>query len=213
MVLYLIHNKINGKYYVGKTIYSLERRWSEHQTDARSGSSSYLHRAIRKYGAENFVISPLMSTLGSDEELKKWEVELISLFRANDPNHGYNLTKGGEGMSGFVVPDETRRKISETLRTKYETTELRQRLSKAHMGLHGVGMTGKTHSEDSRRKMSASRQGIPSKKRGVPLSDEHKAQLREAWKQRPPMTDETRQRLSETTAAYWKRRKAEETNE
>lgn len=116
MVVYLVHNTVNGKYYVGKTIGSLKQRWAVHKSYAKRGSTSYLHRAMRKYGAENFVISPLMSTLTTDADLLHWEKELIALFMANDPAHGYNLTQGGEGASGVRHSQESRHRRSQMMK-------------------------------------------------------------------------------------------------
>lgn len=54
-IIYLITNAINDKKYVGQTIKSLKRRSNAHKRDAFKYQSSLpLHRAMRKYGIENF---------------------------------------------------------------------------------------------------------------------------------------------------------------
>jgi len=35
-------------------------------------------------------------------ELDYWETFFIALFKARDPNHGYNICKGGEGFTGYL---------------------------------------------------------------------------------------------------------------
>ena len=49
-VVYYIVNTINGKMYVGQTIYSLKKRFYEHEHCKKYP----IGKAIRKYGKENF---------------------------------------------------------------------------------------------------------------------------------------------------------------
>src|ERR1051326_4564368 len=116
MVVYLIHNTVNGKYYVGETTRTLDCRWKEHLKHARLGSKTYLHRAIRKYGTAAFQVHALMSSLRTSEQLKEQERFLIRLFRASDSNFGYNRTPGGEGVGPEPKSEEHRRKIGEGVR-------------------------------------------------------------------------------------------------
>jgi hypothetical protein len=52
--IYLLRNLINGKGYVGKSIQK-DIRWNVHRKAAFSGRSTLaIHRAIRKYGWNNF---------------------------------------------------------------------------------------------------------------------------------------------------------------
>ena len=62
--IYKITNIINGKIYIGKTKYLIESRFREHikcahREDAHSNTGSYLHKAINKYGENNFIIEVL----------------------------------------------------------------------------------------------------------------------------------------------------------
>jgi hypothetical protein len=63
--LYLVRNLIDGSMYVGQTIRLVEKRWKQHLYQARKGVETHLHRAIRKYGAENFVVDPIVP-IGDD---------------------------------------------------------------------------------------------------------------------------------------------------
>lgn len=54
-------------------------------------------RAIKKYGWENFQKEILYSNLTKEEAGLK-EREMISLYRTNEKEFGYNLTDGGEGL-------------------------------------------------------------------------------------------------------------------
>jgi group I intron endonuclease len=110
MILYMIVNKINGKYYIGKTTTSLKHRWYFHKYNTAHDGKTYLYRAMRKHGVDNFEIHELGSHYKSDEELKKWEAAFIQLFKSQDPKRGYNLTAGGDGATGYTHSAETRKR-------------------------------------------------------------------------------------------------------
>lgn len=100
--LYLVRNLVNGKMYCGKTTYTIERRWKQHKYDARRQVyNSHLHRAMRKYGPENFVIDPIIPVgedIVDEQGLNAAEMLFIRLLRINCEL--MNLTDGGEGTSG-----------------------------------------------------------------------------------------------------------------
>ena len=61
-IIYKITNKINSKVYIGETIRTLKVRWNEHKSESYTeghGYSYHLHCAIRKYGAENFLVEEI----------------------------------------------------------------------------------------------------------------------------------------------------------
>jgi group I intron endonuclease len=124
MIVYLITNKKTGKKYVGQTIKTLKRRWSLHLSDATRGSAMYLHRAIRKYGEENFSVKPL-HVCESREELNLSEVFYISLLRTKSPK-GYNMSDGGQGAVGTLQTEESREKRSKALQGKPWTSSRRR---------------------------------------------------------------------------------------
>ena len=87
-VIYLIKDKTNDKIYVGQTTRSVEERFLEH-----SKADSYLGRAIRKHGKENFSIEILVECQ-TQKELDEQERIFIEKFNCKHPN-GYNFTEGG----------------------------------------------------------------------------------------------------------------------
>ena len=91
--VYRATNLINGKYYIGKTKYSMEERRQSHYTEV---PNTYFHRALRKYGRDNFEWDILFE---SDDEghLYRKEKLYIKLFDTYIP-HGYNMTTGGDGQ-------------------------------------------------------------------------------------------------------------------
>lgn len=95
--IYKIQNKINNKIYIGQTRYNINKRWSEHCFSSFELNSNYpLHRAIRKYGKENFTIDIVEEI--SDDLLNEHEVYWIGFYHSYAPlGKGYNATLGGEG--------------------------------------------------------------------------------------------------------------------
>lgn len=147
MIIYVITNTLNGKKYVGKTTKNLEHRWKEHLTTARSRRSYPLYRAMRKYGTIHFTCEVLATGL-DEEEINALEVEWIAKLKTFERGLGYNLTKGGDGMSGFSHSGATREKISIRARNRNPVSdETKKRM--------GDARRGKTHTEEARLKISA----------------------------------------------------------
>lgn len=91
--IYQIINDINQKIYVGKTEYTLEKRFNEHCQDAykERNEKRPLYAAMRKYGIEHFHIE-LIETTDNPEEREVYWIEKKQSFK-----YGYNATIGGEG--------------------------------------------------------------------------------------------------------------------
>lgn len=97
---------VTNKVYVGITTETIEKRKGRHIRESfNSKSQSYhyhFHRAIRKYGPEQFEWSQLECITSNSREnliycLKQLEVKYISLF--DSYNSGYNSTIGGDDSS------------------------------------------------------------------------------------------------------------------
>ena len=77
MIVYLITNLVNGKQCVGQTKRSLAKRWNEYRNHATGGHQNALtHKAIRKYGVENFTIE-VVCEVDSQESLDLAEIAFI----------------------------------------------------------------------------------------------------------------------------------------
>jgi group I intron endonuclease len=134
MVIYLLTNTVNGKRYVGQTVKTLSARWSQHKTFAKNGNAGHnecpITRAIRKYGSDAFT-AEVVFTCSDKIALNKAEREYIVSFGTKSPN-GYNVTDGGDGVSGWTHSEETRRKIGEANKNKEHqprSIETRQKVS------------------------------------------------------------------------------------
>lgn len=88
--IYRVTNTVNGKSYVGRTIQRRPRdRWAAHKSDTKRGSSMLLHRAMRKYGVENFTFEIILELEGTKCEIAKEETRLIRFEGTLSPR-GYN---------------------------------------------------------------------------------------------------------------------------
>ena len=96
--IYKIINKTNNQVYIGQTI-DFERRKYEHlnryNLQESKVESSYLYRAMRKYGIENFEFLILEET--EKEKLNDLEKHYIKEY--NSFYNGYNMTEGGQNDS------------------------------------------------------------------------------------------------------------------
>lgn len=91
--IYQIQNDINQKIYIGKTEFSIEKRFKEHCKDAfcEQKENRPLYMAMRKYGIEHFHIS-LIEETDCPEERERYWIEILGSFK-----NGYNATLGGDG--------------------------------------------------------------------------------------------------------------------
>ena len=91
--IYKIINDINQKIYIGKTEFSIEKRFQEHCKDAfrERCEKRPLYSAMRKYGIEHFHIEQIEETDNPEERERYW-IEYYGSFK-----NGYNATMGGDG--------------------------------------------------------------------------------------------------------------------
>lgn len=94
--VYIIINKVNDKKYVGCTEKELAIRLQKHVGKANEGSACSIHKAIRKYGKENFEIS-LVEEYLTRAEMLAGEIKYIADLDTYKSPNGYNDTVGGEG--------------------------------------------------------------------------------------------------------------------
>lgn len=97
MVVYKITNTQNSKCYVGITSRGISCRFKEHIEAATMGKNFKLSKAIRKYGQDVFEIE-LLEECDTKEHAAQQEQHWISTL--DSYSNGYNMTFGGEGISG-----------------------------------------------------------------------------------------------------------------
>lgn len=238
-VVYMYTNRVNGKMYIGKTIHEVKRRQQHVQAAKHPGSRNegqHFVRAIRKYGIDSFDYEILFRTKDLNDKdklnriLTEREIYYIELYDSR--NKGYNITKGGDGLVGYRLPESSIEKIREKNRGRvlseehkaavsrasrkmWSSLEFRKKKSKMMSGkgnpMYGIRLSGernhnygKPMAEASKRKLSESKKGKSSYKR----TDENREKIREALKGRPK-SEEHRRKLSEaiTGKVYESKRK------
>lgn len=115
--VYLAMNKVNGSIYIGKSIYGIRWRKKSHERQAELCQFDVsFHKAIRKYGADNFSWTELFVST-DDASLMDAEVSLISDYRSCGFRL-YNMTDGGEGAAGVIRKPAARRPMSQEQKEK-----------------------------------------------------------------------------------------------
>ena len=98
---------INNKVYIGQTK-NFPKRMKEHiklSKNTLDKRSNYpLYKAIRKYGIDNFSFEILEENIFDQNVLNEKEIEYIKLYKATNPNFGYNISIGGNNQSGINNP-------------------------------------------------------------------------------------------------------------
>lgn len=141
-IVYKITNIKTKKSYIGWTSGTLESRWYQHTWDAfKSTNNRKFHNAIRKYGIESWDLEILCETCSNDDAKLK---EIDFILQYDTYYNGYNATKGGDGNNGIIMSKESNEKRSKALKGIPKTYDR---------------MLGKTHSEESKKKISESHKG------------------------------------------------------
>jgi hypothetical protein len=167
----------------------------------------------------------------TEAEAFRHEIYMITVFGRKDLETGIlrNRTDGGEGASGLVMSEETRKTLSE-LKVgeknpnygKEMSEEQKQKISEKRKGtklseehkdkirqkmMGNTWNVGKKLSDETKRKVGEAQKGNQYMK-GMKFSEETKQKMSEAHKGKTP-TEETRKKLSEAKKGNqnWKYRK------
>ncbi len=206
VIMYLL-TAPNGKQYCGITTQGLMSRWRSGQcAAANAGSDCAIHRAIRKYGQENFTVE----TIGEAEtweELCAMEIREIALRDLQNRQLGYNLTAGGEGLHGYVYTAEHKAHLSKALKGRPKpprSPEHCRRISESNKGrkpseswlrkMEGVNR-GRRHTAQSRANMSKAQKGRK-------ISEEHRRKISETLTGRKGHTPSAQTRLKLSRTAF-----------
>lgn len=154
IIVYLITNRVNGKRYVGITTKSLQKRWQLHINSANAGSYYWIHKAIRKYGADAFEVEEL--GVASDWKTAcQIETTLIAFFKTFWlDGRGYNQTRGGDGNASEWSQEmrEKHRKAMSRRSADPRWREHCRRIAQGNTNRHGVVLDSNT-----KRRMSAAK--------------------------------------------------------
>jgi group I intron endonuclease len=205
--IYGLRNKINNKWYIGQS-YDIESRWDLYKSK-NCKNQRKLYHAIKKYGYENFDTLLLEECDAVGWIIDYREMYWIKLY--NSVNTGYNLQLGGShgkhseetkikmslaklGKPRKPMSEEHKRKIGLAHLGQKRSMEARQNIS---IGIKkSEKVKNKSHmSDETRKKISESKKGkkrgpfseehrykMSLAKMGRKFSEEHKANMRLAWK-------------------------------
>ena len=142
-IVYKITNQLTNKSYIGWTSQSLDNRWLQHKKLAKKNLDNRpFYNAIRKYGTDCWTTEVLITT--EDKTVaKQKEIDYIELFESY--NHGYNATRGGDGNNDIKMSSESNQARSRALKGLPKNYDR---------------MAGKTHSEETKAKMSQAHKGM-----------------------------------------------------
>lgn len=107
--IYRFYNKINNKSYIGQSM-KIGKRIREHMCALNNTERQYsVHKAILKYGIENFEIE-ILATFDMCENIHKIlnTAEQIFISFYDSFKNGYNETAGGDSMTRRKWTEEQR---------------------------------------------------------------------------------------------------------
>jgi len=181
--LYKITNSVNNKLYIGITKLPIEQRWAQHIKDSMDPEYP-IHRAIKKYGTNNFTVMLLEE---SENRSYISDLEEPTIQKYDSRANGYNVAKGGYG--GDLGP-EANQKRSTTLLNRPE------HVKQQHADLQRKRQTGKTKANDLGRKSQSEKIKGNNFAQGSVHSPETKKIIGKA--NEGPKSQKTRQKMSDS---------------
>lgn len=94
-------------------------------------NNKYFFRAIQKYKWHNFSHEILYANL-EKAEAEQLEIDIIKEYDSTNPSKGYNIALGGNGTEKFT--DDIKKKISNALKGHEISEETKQKISKSKIG-------------------------------------------------------------------------------
>lgn len=191
------HTTPSGKVYIGITIETVVKRWKNGR--GYEGCTAF-ERAIKKYGWKNIKHEILKTGLNKETACAE-ERRLIKQYDSANPEHGYNLTLGGDH---YEMNAEMRERVSVAQKKRFANRpEDREHLSRIQRGRK---MSAES-SEKKRRAMIEYIEKHPERRekcretfKGVKRSEEFCRKLGER-KSKPVICKTTGQRFKSITEA------------
>lgn len=153
MLIYMIENILNGKFYIGKTVKTVEERFKQHIRCAKRGVNRKLYDAMNHYGIDQFVFYVIEDNIQSEDVLNEREIYWITKLNAIE--NGYNMAEGGDGGASIVPKhwDENHHaKFHDYLYNRGGRELISKRMKENNP------MKGRKHTKESREKMSQSKE-------------------------------------------------------
>lgn len=167
----------NKRFYIGSTI-DYAKRKERHLRDLRSGSHNniFLQRTFNKYGEGAFKWKVIY--VDTKDEARALEQHYIDKYMQDKRCMNIGKTaSGGDNLSRNPRRDSIVSQMASTMRERIaRMTEEERKAKWGHSGASN-GMYGRTHTEDTRKKLRECNLGRASKRRGIPLSEEHRRKV------------------------------------
>ena len=205
--IYKIINKIDGKYYIGRTNH-FNLRWRQHCNELNRGNhhNQHLQNAWNKYGQNNFefVITDNIIDQKSQIFAEQQHINRFIEDRKNGVDNCYNFSESSKGpmlfgnkngMHGKKHSDATKEKISKINKGRVFSNETNQlwseqrkgrkpwctgkKMSVEHCEKLSKLFTGRKHSVETKKKISIAQIGKKNHRFGKRPSDEQIQKMRD----------------------------------
>jgi len=170
--VYHVTNLLNGKVYIGQTSKTIQARFKEHLSVAKTQPSEWhFAKALRKYDETAWQIKAIDFAFSSQEACEK-ESHWVSHY--GTITTGYNSTLGGEGASGYKWTKEQRQRASDTA---YERTPEHRDAQRAVLSKSQDKILQTRQTDEYRLAQRERNLGAKNPQYGKHLSDERKAHM------------------------------------
>lgn len=143
--IYKITNTVNGKVYVGSAV-NIKRRWRDHKIklSALKHENSQLQRSWVRHGEGAFDFSVIEVVDDKSDLLTREQAWIDSI--CSDKKKTYNMCPVAGNCLGRKFSDETKRKLSASLKGKARAPEAVQKAKESNAGFK--------HSDETRARLS-----------------------------------------------------------
>ena len=155
--IYVITHRNTGKKYVGKD-YKLPNRPNRHLV-GKDPSCKRVHNAVMMHGRDAFDVEIIRYPGISPEALCEVEKLKIRQYKSHRSQGGYNLTWGGDGVSGYRHTPEAKGKMSKAKRGKPTWNKGITHTAETCLKI-STKAKGRKHTAETRAKMSKTRAGM-----------------------------------------------------
>jgi hypothetical protein len=193
-------------FYIGKGV--RYRAWVHLRENVRTNHNPFLYRRIESIRRDGF--EPEVRILcrhDTHESAISQEIELIALYgKASQGGILTNLTDGGQGTPGYRYTPEQRSAVQERMIGTKQSTETRRKRSVKLTGISRSAETRRLMSESKKGAQNAMF-GKETWMKGKTHCDESKRKIKSA-RAKQTISDETRIKMSETHKRIWAERRS-----
>ena len=135
-----------GRVYIGQSV-DIKKRLRDYKYPERVKGQRKLYSSLKKHGYEKHKFEIVMQC--DIEKLDEMEIFYINAYNTFNTKHGLNCKHGGK--SHYIHSEETKRRMSGSMKGRKKLEETKRRLSES--------MKGRKVSEERRKRMSEAKMG------------------------------------------------------